>query len=256
VSGTVSGGPLSGRVALVTGAGRGFGRAIAEAYVAAGADVVLHYRTSKDGCAEVAEQAGALGRRAVAVPADLADAGAIERLVTAARAEFGFVDVLVNNAGSMRVGGFLDSTEADWAADLDVNVWAPLRLTHAVAPMMVARGYGKIVNVSSQLALRGWGRGAVYAGTKGFLLSWTRSMAVELGPHGITVNAIGPGSIVTDMNREIFPDDDAIRRKAAELPLRRMGAPSDVAECAVFLAGPGSDFVTGQFVGVNGGSQM
>lgn len=252
----MSGGPLSGRVALVTGAGRGFGRAIAEAYVAAGADVVLHYRTSKDGCADVLDQARAQGRRAIAVPADLADADAIEGLVAAARAEFGFVDVLVNNAGSMRVGAFLDSTEADWAAELDVNVWGPLRLTRAVAPMMVERGYGKIVNLSSQLALRGWGRGAVYAATKGFLLSWTRSMAVEMGGHGINVNAIGPGSIVTDMNRAIFPDDEAIRRKAAELPLRRMGAPSDVAECAVFLAGHGSDFMTGQMLGVNGGSQM
>jgi NAD(P)-dependent dehydrogenase (short-subunit alcohol dehydrogenase family) len=252
----MSGGPLAGRVALVTGAGRGFGRAVAEAYLAAGADVVAHYRTSKDGCAEVVERAASLGRRAIAVPADLTDADAVAGLVSAARTEFGFVDVLVNNAGSMRVGAFLDSTEADWAADLDVNVWAPLRLTHAVAPMMVARGYGKIVNLSSQLALRGWGRSAVYAGAKGFLLSWTRSMAVELGPHGINVNAIGPGSIVTDMNREIFPDDEAIARKAAELPLRRMGAPADVAECAVFLAGHGSDFMTGQMVGVNGGSQM
>lgn len=249
-------GPLSGRVALVTGAGRGFGRAIAEAYVAAGADVVLHYRTSKDGCADVLEQAKTLGRRAVVVPADLADANAIDDLVAAARAEFGFVDVLVNNAGSMRVGGFLDSTEADWAADMDVNVWAPVRLTHAVAPMMVARGYGKIINLSSQLALRGWSQGAVYAATKGFLLSWTKSLAVELGPHGINVNAIGPGSIVTDMNRAIFPDDDAVRQKAADLPLRRMGAPSDVAECAVFLAAHGSDFMTGQMLGVNGGSQM
>lgn len=248
--------PLAGRVALVTGAGKGFGYAIADAFLAAGADVVLHYRSSKDGCQQLVEQAGARGVRAVAVQADLARAEGVASLVEQARAAFGFVDVLVNNAGSMRVGSFLDSTEDDWDADLDVNVLAPLRLTRAVAPMMVERGYGKIVNLSSQLALRGWERGAVYAGTKGFLLSWTKSLAVELGRYGINVNAVGPGSILTDMNRAIFPDEQTIARKAAELPLRRMGSPADVAQSALFLASPASDFMTGQMLGINGGSQM
>jgi 3-oxoacyl-[acyl-carrier protein] reductase len=252
----VTTGPLAGRVALVTGAGKGFGRAIAEAFADAGADVVLHYRSSKDGCDAVAERAAVRGVRAVAVQADLSDPAAPAALAEEAREAFGHVDVLVNNAGLMRVGDFLSSGEDDWAAELALNALGPVRLTHAVAPMMVSRGYGKIINISSQLALRGWAKGAVYAGTKGFLLSWTKSLAVELGPHGINVNAVGPGSIVTDMNQAIFPDADARRRKAAELPLRRMGTPADVAETALFLASPASDFMTGQLLGINGGSQM
>lgn len=247
---------LAGRIALITGAGRGFGRAIAEAFIDAGADVALHYRASKDGCAELVQRATERGTRAIALQADLADPGSIEPLVARVRETVGYVDVLVNNAGTMHVGPFLDAADADWQHELDINVWAPLRLTRAVAPLMIERRYGKIINISSQLALRGWDRGAVYAGTKGFLLSWTKSLAAELGRHGIAVNAIGPGSILTDMNREIFPDEESVRRKAAELPLRRMGRPSDVAGSAVFLASAASDFMTGQLLGVNGGSQM
>ncbi|GIH20936.1 SDR family NAD(P)-dependent oxidoreductase [Rugosimonospora africana] len=256
MSDPMGGDALRGRVALITGAGRGFGRAIAELFVDNGADVVLHYRTSAEGCAEVVERAGKRGVRAVVLQADLAEPAAARELAARAREELGPVDVLVNNAGVMRVGSFLGSTEEDWDAELDLNVRAALRVTRSVVPMMIERNYGKIINLSSQLALRGWGRGAVYAGTKGFLLTWTKSLAVELGRYRINVNALGPGSILTDMNREIFPDEQTIQRKAQELPLRRMGHPSDVAECALFLASPASDFMTGQMLGINGGSQM
>lgn len=247
-------GVLAGKVALVTGAGRGFGKAIAEAFLAEGANVVLHHRSSTEAVAKLVAEAGA--DRAVALGADLRDPAATADLVAASREAFGGIDILVNNAGVMAVGPFLESTEEQWANDIDVNVWGPLRVTHAVLPGMIERGGGKVVNISSQLALRPWDRGAVYAGTKGFLLSWTKSLAAEVGRHGITVNAIGPGSIVTDMNRDIFPDAEAERAKAAELPLRRMGRPSDVAGVAVFLASPASDFMTGQLLGINGGSQM
>jgi NAD(P)-dependent dehydrogenase (short-subunit alcohol dehydrogenase family) len=256
VSGPVDGSALSGRVALITGAGRGFGRAIAELFVDNGADVVLHYRSSAQGCAEIVERAGKRGVRAVVLQADLADPAAARGLGARACEGVGPVDVLVNNAGLMRVGSFLDSTEEDWDAELDLNVRASLRVTRSVVPMMIEQGYGKIINLSSQLALRGWERGAVYAGTKGFLLTWTKSLAVELGQYGINVNAIGPGSILTDMNQEVFPDDETIKRKAAQLPLRRMGRPADVAQTALFLASPASDFMTGQMLGINGGSQM
>jgi 3-oxoacyl-[acyl-carrier protein] reductase len=249
-------GQLSGRVALITGAGKGFGKAIAELFLEQGADVVLHYRGSAAGCDELLTKAEQLGRRAVAIQADLADGSAARSLAEQALAAFGYVDVLVNNAGLMKVGAFTESTEQDWEAELALNVWAPLRVTHAIVPGMIERGYGKIINLSSQLALRGWERGSVYAGTKGFLLTWTKSLAAELGQYGINVNAIGPGSILTDMNREVFPDAEAVRRKAAELPLRRMGTPADVAECALFLAARSSDFMTGQMLGPNGGSQM
>lgn len=246
-------GLLTGKVALVTGAGRGFGLAIATAFLAEGATVVAHHRSS---ASAVEQLAGTAPGRVTSVRADLREPAGGPAVVSAALAAHGRIDILVNNAGSMAVGGFAESTEEDWAGDIDLNIWATLRVTRAAVPGMIAAGGGRIINLSSQLALRPWDRGAVYAGTKGFLLTWTKSLAAELGPHGINVNAIGPGSILTDMNREVFPDDEAARRKAAELPLRRLGSPADVAGAAVFLAGPGSSFMTGQFLGVNGGSQM
>jgi NAD(P)-dependent dehydrogenase (short-subunit alcohol dehydrogenase family) len=244
-------GRLTGRTALVTGAGKGFGKAIAQAFLDEGAAVVLHHHSTP-----VDDLTGKYPDRATALRADLTDAAAARRLAADAAAAYGSVDILVNNAGVMAVGKFTDSTEEQWASDIGLNIWAPLRVTHAVLPGMIAQGHGKIINISSQLALRPWDRGAVYAGTKGFLLSWTKSLAAEAGPHGITVNAIGPGSIVTDMNKDIFPDPAAERAKAAELPLRRLGRPADVAGVAVFLASAAGDFMTGQMLGINGGSQM
>ncbi|WP_431921567.1 SDR family NAD(P)-dependent oxidoreductase [Micromonospora wenchangensis] len=244
-------GRLAGRTALITGAGRGFGRAIAEAFLDEGATVALHHHRSP-----VTDLTDRFPDRASALRADLTDPGATRQLAADALAALGSVEILVNNAGVMAVGAFAESTEEQWATDIGLNIWAPLRVTHALLPSMTAQGHGKIINISSQLALRPWDRGAVYAGTKGFLLSWTKSLAAEAGPHGVTVNAIGPGSIVTDMNKDIFPDSAAEQAKAAELPLRRLGTPADVAGVAVFLASAAGDFMTGQMLGINGGSQM
>jgi NAD(P)-dependent dehydrogenase (short-subunit alcohol dehydrogenase family) len=253
---TANGRCLHGKTALVTGAGRGFGRAVAEAFVEQGASVVLHYRSSGDACARIEARAAELGVEAASVQADLADPDAGETLRAAAESTFGRLDLLVNNAGVMTVGPFAESTEADWMRDISVNILGQLRVTRAIVPMMIAEGSGRIINMSSQLAFGGWNRGSVYSATKAFILNWTKSLAKELGPHGINVNAIGPGSIVTDMNREIYPDEQAMSRRAAELPLRRLGSPEDVAACAVFLASPASAFLTGQMLGPNGGNVM
>jgi 3-oxoacyl-[acyl-carrier protein] reductase len=247
---------LEGRVALITGAGRGFGRAIAALYAEAGADLALHYRASRDGCEEVVDEARALGRRALLFQADLADGPQIAALAGQVLDAFGRIDILVNNAGVMRLGPFAESAEATWEEEVAVNIAGPLRLTRAIVPQMIRQRYGKIINLTSQLALTGWDRAAVYAGTKGFLLTWTKSLARELGRHNINVNAIGPGSIVTDMNRDVYPTPEAIARRAAELPLRRLGTPSDVAECALFLASEAGSFLTGQLLGPNGGNVM
>ncbi len=249
-------GALDGKIALITGAGRGFGRAIAEVFVEAGADVVLNYRESQSGCDEIVDYAGSLGRRAIAVQADVTDGDAIQRMIDKVIAEFGRVDILVNNAGIMHVQPFIESDEASWRAEMDVNIFGPLRVTRAVLPHMIERRYGKIINLSSQLALIGWDRASVYAGSKGFLLTWTKSLAREVGQHNINVNAIGPGSIVTDMNRGIYPSQEAAERRARELPLRRLGDPRDVGECALFLASDASSFLTGQMLGPNGGNVM
>ena len=247
---------LQGKVALITGAGRGFGRAIGERFAEAGATLALNYRESAAGCEEVAAGVRALGGQAITVQADVTDGPAVEAMVIRVIDELGRIDILVNNAGIMYHEPFAASGEEHWRHELEVNVVGPLRLTHAVVSGMIAQGYGRIVNLSSQLALVGWERAPVYAGTKGFILTWTKSLARELGQHGITVNAIGPGSIITDMNADVYPDEEAKRRRMGELPLRRFGSPRDVAECALFLASDAGSFLTGQMLGPNGGNVM
>jgi NAD(P)-dependent dehydrogenase (short-subunit alcohol dehydrogenase family) len=247
---------LRGKVALITGAGRGFGRAIGERFAEAGASLALNYRASAAGCEEVAEQARAMGSQAITVQADVSDGSAVEAMVARVIDELGRIDILVNNAGIMYLEPFVASSEEHWRREMEVNVFGPMRLAHAVIPGMMSQGYGRIVNLSSQLALIGWERAPVYSGTKGFILTWTKSLARELGQYGITVNAIGPGSIITDMNANVYPDEAAKERRMSELPLRRFGTPRDVAECAFFLASDAGSFLTGQMLGPNGGNVM
>lgn len=249
-------GQLEGRIALITGAGRGYGRAIAERFAEEGASLALNYRASEAGAEEVAERSRQDGRWAMTIQADVSDGAAVDAMVKAVLDEFGRIDILVNNAGIMHLSPFVETTEEQWREEMEVNVFGSLRVAHAVVPGMIERGGGKIINLSSQLALVGWERAAVYAGTKGFILTWTKSLARELGKHNINVNAIGPGSIITDMNAGVYPDDEAIRRRTAELPLRRLGTPRDVAECALFLASDAGSFLTGQMLGPNGGNVM
>jgi NAD(P)-dependent dehydrogenase (short-subunit alcohol dehydrogenase family) len=248
-------GRLDGRVALITGASRGFGRATALRFAAEGADVVVNYRSAEAEAREVAAAVERAGRRAVAVRADIASAADCASLAEQALRAFGRLDVLVNNAGIMDVRPFADQGPSDWQAMLDVNVWGTLRLTHALLPALRASGRGRVINLSSQLGHVGGENFAVYSGTKGFILAFTKSLARELGPYGITVNAICPGSIITDMNRGIYPPERQAQR-ARELPLRRMGDPDDIAAAALYLASDEARFMTGQCVDVNGGSTM
>jgi 3-oxoacyl-[acyl-carrier protein] reductase len=247
---------LDGKVALITGAGRGFGRAIAERFATAGADLVLNYRGSQTAAEEVAARARSRGRRAVALRADVGSTAEVEAMVAQALETFGRIDILVNNAGMMNVGSFVDGTDEEWDRETNINIFGPMRVTRAVLPGMIAQRSGKIVSLSSQLALIGWEKAAVYAGTKGFILTWTKSLAKEVGQYNINVNAIGPGSIITDMNKVIYADEAAQKKRAAELPLRRLGSPNDVAESALFLCSEAGSFLTGQMLGPNGGNVM
>ncbi len=247
---------LRGKVALITGAGRGFGHAIAERFAEAGADLALSYRVSREGCEVVAARLRQDGRRALLIQADLCDESAIAAMARRVLETFGAVDILVNNAGIMFRGPFAESREADWRTEIEVNVFGALRVTRALLPAMIERRAGKIINLSSQLAPVGGEGSAVYSGTKGFILTWTKSLAREVGQYNINVNAIGPGPIPTDMNRSLYPDEEAMRRRAAQVPLRRMGVPRDVAECALFLASEASSFLTGQMLSPNGGNVM
>jgi 3-oxoacyl-[acyl-carrier protein] reductase len=247
---------LSGKVALITGAGRGFGLATAELFAEAGANLALNYLNSRDACDAVAARVRAAGRRALVIQADMTDGDAIDRLADQALEEFGRVDILINNAGVMYHGPFVESIEEQWRHEIEVNVFGPLRLTSRILPGMIERQYGKIVNIASQLAISGFENGAVYAGTKGFIYIWTKSLAREVGRYNINVNAVGPGSIITDMNRVLFPTEEAQQRRAGQIPLRRLGSPRDVAECALFLSSEASNFLTGQMLGPNGGNVM
>lgn len=245
-------------MALVTGAARGFGRAIALALGRAGADVVVNYRASAAPAAEVVAALEALGRRALAVRADVAREAEVAALVAATLDRFGRLDILVNNAGVMVRGPFLETPVARYAEMLAVNVTGTMLCTYHALPSMVRQRWGRVINLTSQLAYLGSvgsGGFAAYAATKGAITSLTRALAHEVGPYGITVNAIAPGGIETDMSRAVM-DAEYRARRLQELPLRRFGSVEDVAACAVFLASEGAGFLTGQVLHPSGGAVM
>ncbi|MBI3638030.1 MAG: 3-oxoacyl-ACP reductase FabG [Candidatus Rokubacteria bacterium] len=248
---------LDGRVALVTGAGRGFGRAIALGLGAAGADVVVNYHASAAAAAEVVATLEKAGRRAVAIKADVADEAQVGAMIAQALDRFGRIDVLVNNAGVMDRGLFADTPLAMYERMWAINVGGTLNCTHRALPAMIERKHGRIINLSSQLARTGVGTGgfAAYAATKGAIESLTRALAHELGEHGITVNAIAPGGIDTDMSKAVMTPEYRARR-LRELPVHRFGAVEDVAYCATFLADDAAGYLTGQVLHPSGGWVM
>jgi 3-oxoacyl-[acyl-carrier protein] reductase len=250
-------GRLDGRVALVTGGGRGFGRAIALAVGAEGADVAVNYNTSASGAAEVVTTLEKSGRRALAVKADVGSERDVRAMVDATLKHFGRLDVLVNNAGIMDRGAFADTPVTAYERMFLTNVTGMMLCTRAALPAMIERKYGRIINLSSQLARMGVGTGgfAAYAATKGAIEALTRALAHEVGEHGITVNAIAPGGIDTDMSKAVMTPEYRARR-IKELPVRHLGSLDDVAYCAVFLAAEAGGYLTGQVLQPNGGWVM
>ena len=248
---------LDGRVALVTGAGRGFGRAIALAFGREGADVPVNYNVSAAGAKEVVAELEGLGRRAEAVHADVANGDQVRGMVDRVLARFGRLDILVNNAGIMTRGQFLDVPIPDYQSMFAINVTGTFLCTqHALRPMVAAR-YGRIIKFSTHLVRASVGTGgfAAYAATKGAVEAFTRAMAHEFGQHGVTVNAIAPGGIDTDMSRAVMTPEYRARR-ISELPVRHLSQVEDVAYCAVFLAAEDAHYLTGQVLQPNGGWVM
>lgn len=250
----MAGGRLAGKVALITGAGRGFGRAIALGFAREGARVAANYLGSRAGAEEVAAEAGRLGTEAVALRGDVAREDDVKALVAATLERFGRLDVLVNNAGIMVRGPMLAVPAEECRRMFDVNVTGTMLCTRHALPAMIERKGGRIINLSSQLAQRAVGGGgfAAYAATKGAIESLTRALAAEVGVHGITVNAIAPGGIDTDMSRDVMTPEYRARR-LAELPLHRFGSMDDVAYCAVVLASDEAGYLTGQILHPSGG---
>ena len=250
-------GKLDGRVALITGASRGFGKAIALAFGGEGADVVANYNATPAGAEEVVRELEKLGRRAVAVRADVAQEDDVRALVDRALETFGRIDVLVNNAGVMDRGLFADTPVSAYARMFAINVTGTMLCTRHVLPAMVTRTYGRIINLSSQLARANVGRGgfAAYAATKGAIESFTKAVAFEVGEHGVTVNALAPGGIDTDMSKAVMTAEYRARR-IRELPVHRLGTLDDLSYCAVFLAAEEAGYLTGQILQPNGGWVM
>ena len=250
-------GRLAGRVALVTGAGRGFGRAIALAFGREGADVAVNYNASADQAKEAVAEIERAGRRAEAIQADVAREDQVQAMVDRVLTRFGRLDILVNNAGIMRRGAFLDVPFKDYERMFGINVTGTFLCSQAALCPMVAARYGRIINLSTQLVRASVGTGgfAAYAATKGAVEALTRAMAHEFGQHGVTVNAIAPGGIDTDMSRAVMTPEYRARR-LQELPVRHFGEVDDVAYCAVFLAAEAGHYLTGQVLQPNGGWVM
>ncbi|WP_232628772.1 SDR family oxidoreductase [Methylobacterium sp. Leaf118] len=240
---------LVGKRALVTGASRGIGAAIAAALAARGADVAITYERSADRAAEVVRRIEGTGRRGHAIQADSADADAVTRSVAQAVEALGGLDILVNNAGISRSGSLAEMSRADIDALLHVNVRSVVLASQAALPHLGPGG--RIVSIGSCLAERVPFPGAtVYSMTKSALLAFTRGLARELGPRAVTVNLVQPGGTDTDMNPAEGAQADAIR---ALTPLGRYGTPEDVAAAVAFLAGPAARQITGTTLTVDGG---
>jgi 7-alpha-hydroxysteroid dehydrogenase len=245
---------VNGRVAVVTGAGRGIGAASARVLAEAGADVVLAART-KEQLDAVAEEVGAFGRRAVVVPCDVSEDGALEALVDRAVAELDGVDIVVNNAGGAMPRPFLDTSAKHLDEAFHFNVTTAFTLSKLAVPHMLDRGSGAIVNISSAMG-RLTDRGYVAYGTaKGALSHMTRLMASDLAPR-VRVNAIAVGSVATSALEIVLTNDDLREEMIRRTPLRRLGEPDDIALAVLYLCSPAGDFVTGKVLEVDGGLEF
>ena len=242
---------LQGKCALVTGGSRGIGRAVCLELARQGARVAVNYAGNAAAAQETVEACRALGAEAFAIQADVAGAAESEAMVKEVLARFGRLDILVNNAGVTRDGLMLTMKEADWDAVLDTNLKGAFHCMKAVYRPMMKQKYGRIVNLSSIVGLRGNAGQANYAASKAGLIGLTKSLAKELAARNVTVNAVAPGFIDTDMTAAL--PEKAREALLASIPMGRLGQAEDVARAVAFFAGDESAYVTGQVLCVDGG---
>ncbi len=245
---------LAGQVALVTGGGRGIGQAIATTLAAAGATVVINYRGNAEAASATVANIIARGGQASALQADVSDAAAVERLFAAVLEQHGQLDVLVNNAGITRDGLLLRMKDEDFDAVLDTNLRGLFLCTRAALRPMTRRRSGRIINIASVVGILGNAGQANYAAAKAGIIGFTRATAREIASRNITVNAVAPGYIETEMTASIRPEARAALLES--IPLGRLGTPQDVAALVCFLASPQAGYITGQTLVVDGGLVM
>ncbi len=250
---------LKGKTALVTGGGRGIGRAIALGLAREGCQVAVADIIGENARA-VKEEIEALGVKGLALPLDLTQRRAVERAVEEVLAQFGQLDILVNNAGWDKLELFLDSEEETWEKIIAINFKAILYTSKAALVHMVARGSGRVINISSDAGRVGSTGEAVYAGSKGAIIAFSKALAREMARHRITVNVVCPGLTETPLLQSIRMQSPqagkVIESVTRAIPLGRVGSPEDIAAAVVFLASPDADFITGQTLSVSGGLTM
>jgi 3-oxoacyl-[acyl-carrier protein] reductase len=244
---------LENQIAVVTGAGRGIGRAIALKFAAQGADIAA-VDLKTDFVQETVEEVRKLGRKAWAVAANVSEAASVEAAAEQIFKEAGHVDILVNNAGITKDGLLMRMSEADWDAVLDINLKGTFLFTKAFSRAFVKQRSGRIVNIASVIGLIGNAGQCNYAASKAGVIGFTKSVARELASRGVTANAIAPGFIETKMTEALGPEARAALLK--QIPLASLGQPGDVAEAALFFASPAARYVTGQVLAVDGGMVM
>jgi len=243
---------LTGRIALVTGTSRGLGQSFARALARNGADLILTSRKRED-LTSFQQELVALGRKAVALELDVRDERSIARMAEQAQAAFGVIDILVNNAGCNVRKPALDVSWQDWNQVLDTNLRGSFFVAQAIARPMIARGYGRIINIGSVTSVFGYAGLAPYTASRGGIRQLTMSLADEWGRYGVTVNCLAPGWFKTEQNKVMYEDPQWVENLCDRIPLKRPGAPGDLDGAIVFLASEESRYMTGQTLLVDGG---
>lgn len=247
---------LAGRVALVTGGSRGIGRAVVERLAEMGAHVVVNYLRDGEAADEVVRSALAHGVEALAVQADVSRLNEAEKLIAACLAKFSRLDLLICNAGIWKGAPVEEISEEIWDRTMEINLKGTWTVCRAAVPQMKQQLFGRIVIVSSTAGQRGEANVSNYAASKGGQISFTKSLATELAPYGITVNAVAPGWVVTEMNDDVFADENRLRSIEESIPLGRIATADDIACPIVFLCSDWARHITGEIINVNGGSVL
>ena len=245
---------LQDKCAIVTGAAKGIGRAIALKLASLGANIVLNYRSSEEKAIEVENEIKELGVEVLRVKGDISNTSDVENMINKAKEKFGKIDIMVNNAGITKDTLILRMKEEDFDSVIDVNLKGVFNCLKAITPIMVRQKEGKIINLSSVVGLSGNAGQVNYAASKAGVIGMTKSLAKEVGSRGITVNAVAPGFIETDMTNVLGDKFKVEARKS--IPLKRLGNPDDVAKVVAFLASDMANYITGQVINVDGGMVM